>query len=111
MIAAKFVFRQHTENDDFHRLNDRIREVARSHPGYLGREWWRNDEGDLAVIYYWETLEDLTEFARDPVHRKAKARVGEWYEGYRVEISRVLRTYGDAFYDGPAGEGDVPRQA
>ena len=25
--------------------------------------------------------------------------MGEWYEGYRVEISRVLRTYGDGFYD------------
>lgn len=105
MIAAKFVFRQHTEDADFHRLNDEIREIAESSPGYLGREWWRNPEGDQAVIYYWESLEALEAFARDPVHRRAKARVGEWYEGYRVEISRVLRTYGDGTYE-PMGENE-----
>lgn len=98
MFAAKFVFRQYHEDEEFERLNDAILEAAESNPGYRGREKWHNGDGDIAVVYYWDTQEHLRSFARAPVHREAKARCERWYEGYRVEISRVIRTYGDAFY-------------
>lgn len=102
MFAAKFVFCQYREDEEFERLNDAILEAAESNPGYRGREKWRNGDGDRAVVYYWDSLEHLRSFARDPVHREAKSRYDRWYEGYRVEISRIVRTYGDGFY----GEAD-----
>ena len=37
----------------------------------------------------------MQQLMQDPRHRAAKARQGEWLDGYRVEISQVLRTYGD----------------
>lgn len=107
-IAATFVFDQVRRDEDFEELNDRIREVARSTPGYLGRKDWSDGEGHRAVTYYWESLDALREFASDPDHGEAKRRHREWYAGYRVEISRVLRVYGGGELDDAFG---VPRAA
>lgn len=108
-VAATFVFDQVRRDEDFEELNDRIREIARATPGYLGRKDWRDSEGHRAVTYYWETLDALREFAADPVHREAKRRHREWYAGYRVEISRVLRVYGggrlEEDFGAPGGDG------
>ena len=94
MIEARFIFRQAARDEEFERLNDRILEAAEANPGYRGRETWRNDAGDVAVDYRWDSLDDLRSFAGHPVHRQAKARWEEWYDGYRVQIGRILRTYG-----------------
>jgi len=106
-IAATFVFDQVSRDEDFHELNERIREVARSSPGYLGRKDWTDAEGHEAVTYYWESLEALREFAADPDHQTAKRRHREWYAGYRVEIARVLTVYGGGELDDAFG---VPRE-
>lgn len=108
MIAARFVFRQARTDEEFERLNERILEAAESNPGYRGRETWRNDDGDVAVLYWWDSLEDLRSFAREPVHREAKARWDEWYAGYRVEISRLLETYGEGLPGCPDAHGPGP---
>jgi heme-degrading monooxygenase HmoA len=86
-------------DDAFAELNERIRRIARSRPGYLGRKDWTDAEGHRAVTYYWESMEALRSFAADPDHREAKRRHREWYAGYRVEISRVLRVYGGGELD------------
>ena len=107
-IAATFVFDQVRRDDAFEELNERIRRIARSRPGYLGRKDWRDSEGHRAVTYYWESMDALREFAADPDHREAKRRHREWYAGYRVEISRVLRVYGGGDLDDTFG---VPPEA
>lgn len=98
-MAATFVFDQVRRDDDFEELNDRVLEVADGSPGYLGRKDWTDAEGHRAVTYYWESMEALRSFAADPDHREAKRRHREWYAGYRVEISRVLRVYGGGELD------------
>lgn len=107
-VAATFVFDQVHRDEDFEELNDRIREIARSTPGYLGRKDWRDSEGYRAVTYYWESMDALRRFAADPIHREAKRRHREWYAGYRVEIARVLRVYGGGELDDAFG---VPPEA
>lgn len=102
-VAATFLFRQVRRDDAFEELNDRIREIARSAEGYLGRRDWVDSGGLRAVTYYWTSLDALREFAADPEHRAAKRRYREWYSGYRVEVSRVLRVYGDGELDGDVG--------
>lgn len=107
-IAATFIFDQVRRDEEFEELNDRIRRIARSTGGYLGRKDWRDSEGYRAVTYYWESLDALRTFAADPDHREAKRRHREWYAGYRVEISRVLRVYGGGQLDDTFG---VPPEA
>ena len=93
-VSARFLFRGVTRDAEFAELNDRIRDAAEENPGYRGREWWRNEDGDVSVVYWWVSLDALQAFARHPVHREAKERWEEWYDGYRVEVARLLRSYG-----------------
>lgn len=49
----------------------------------------------MSITYYWESLEALEQLIRHPAHQQAKAAQSRWLDGYRVEISQVLRRYGE----------------
>lgn len=96
MLSATFVFRQHTDNPDFRKLDDEIMRRALANPGFKGKEKWLSPDGtQIRVIYYFETKESLAEFSRDEVHREAKSRYAEWYDGFRVEIAEITSSWGD----------------
>jgi heme-degrading monooxygenase HmoA len=99
MYTATFMIRIANYDDDFHRLNQRIIDVAEANPGYLGRESWEQDDRNV-VILYWRSLEDLERFANHPDHLEAKRQYQRWYGGYRVLVAQVLRDYGDGAYPG-----------
>ncbi len=100
MFSATFMVEIASYDEEFHRLNNRIIEIAESHPGYLGRESWIDGQRNV-VILYWKTLDDLREFGMHPDHLRAKARYRSWYSGYKVVIAQVLREYGDGDYPEP----------
>jgi hypothetical protein len=96
MLVATFIFKQHTTNSDFKALDDEIMRRAEANSGFKGKEKWLSPDGSqIRVIYYFEDQQSLTEFSRDEIHREAKARYQEWYQGYRVEISAITGTWGD----------------
>ncbi|KWF16744.1 antibiotic biosynthesis monooxygenase family protein [Burkholderia pseudomultivorans] len=96
MYASTFIFRAGRYDDEFHRLDRQIADLARATPGYLGEETWENVEAGLIQnVYYWESEEALQQLMRDPAHREAKAKQARWLDGYRVVIAKVLREYGD----------------
>lgn len=96
VYSSTFIFATKQFDDAFHRLDQQIAAAAKAIPGYLGEESWENAAtGQVCNVYYWESLEALQQLVQNPQHRLAKARQGEWLNGYRVEISQVLRTYGD----------------
>ena len=96
MYTSTFVFAAKAFDAEFHRLDDAIATAARAIPGYLGETTWENPQsGQIANVYYWESLEALQALVDHPLHREAKARQANWLDGYHVTISQVLRTYGD----------------
>lgn len=96
MLSATFIFTQHTNNQDFKVLDEEIMARAEANPGFKGKEKWVSPDGkQIRVIYYFETNESLAEFSKDDVHREAKSRYAEWYDGYRVEIAEIIGTWGD----------------
>ena len=96
MFSAAFIFKPGTYDDEFHRLNDLIDTAANNTEGYLGAETWHSADGKtLNATYYWETLEALKQFSRDPNHLEAKKQYSRWYDGYHIVISEVIRSYGD----------------
>ena len=96
MYTSTFVFKAEAFDDAFHRLDEAIAAAARSIPGYLGETSWENPQsGQIANVYYWDSLEALRTLVDHPLHREAKARQANWLDGYHVTISQVLRTYGD----------------
>lgn len=102
MYASTFIFRAGEYDEEFHRLDQSIAEMARAIAGYLGEETWENaTEGLIQNVYYWESEEALLQLINHPAHREAKAKQSRWLEGYRVVISKVMREYGD----GKLGDG------
>ncbi|RQR70356.1 MULTISPECIES: antibiotic biosynthesis monooxygenase [unclassified Burkholderia] len=96
MFSSTFIFKAGQYDDEFHTLDQRIAEIARSTPGYLGEETWENTAAGLIQnIYFWESEEALLRLVKHPAHLEAKEKQARWLDGYRVVIAQVLREYGD----------------
>lgn len=96
MFTATFTFAKGAYDDEFHRLDHAIAEVARSIPGYLGEEAWENTTtGLISTIYYWQTLEALQALIEHPKHIEAKHQQARWINGYHIVIGQVLQSWGD----------------
>jgi heme-degrading monooxygenase HmoA len=96
MYSSTFIYTKKQFDDDFHRLDQAIADMAKAIPGYLGEESWENPQtGQVCNVYYWDSLESLQALTRNPEHLQAKAAQSRWLDGYQVVIAQVLRTYGD----------------
>ena len=99
MISAAFIWEPGTYDGEFNELNALIEEVAVTAPGFLGVENWSSDDGKRKnATYYWKNLESLKALSIHPKHIEAKARHAQWYNGYHVVISEVIRSYGDSAF-------------
>ena len=108
MYSSTFIFKAGQYDDEFHRLDQRIAEVARAIPGYLGEETWENAAAGLIQnVYFWESEEALLKLISHPAHVEAKAKQARWLDGYRVVIAKVIREYGDGRLVSPAEERSV----
>ena len=97
MYSATFIFDTKQFDEEFHRLDALIAAAAKETEGYLGEEAWEDPKtGRIANVYYWDSELGLKQLMNNPQHLEAKRRYGEWLSGYRVVISQVMRTYGDA---------------
>ncbi|MEY4494464.1 MAG: hypothetical protein RL570_579 [Actinomycetota bacterium] len=102
MLTATFVFKLNNTDGDFKELDDEIMRRAEANAGFKGKEKWLSPDGSqIRVIYYFDSKESLAEFSRDEVHKQAKARYAEWYDGYRVEIAEINGTWGDGNLPSP----------
>ena len=105
MITATFVFKHNNSNGDFKKLDDEIMSRTEANPGFKGKEKWLSQDGSqIRVIYYFDTQESLANFSRDEVHREAKLRYAEWYDGYRVEIAELTGSWGDGNLQSPINQ-------
>jgi hypothetical protein len=96
VIVATFIFRQHTSNQDFVDLDNQIMERAQANPGFIRKGKWLSPDGTtIRVDYYFTDMESLQVFRGDEIHREAKKRYSEWYDGYDVEIAEVMHRYSD----------------
>jgi heme-degrading monooxygenase HmoA len=82
----------HTEHVELYK---HLVERAQTYPGYLGIEPARNADGTGVAAVYWQDLESIDAWARDPDHRVAKRKGREiWYSHYMIRIGRIEREYG-----------------
>jgi heme-degrading monooxygenase HmoA len=102
MISATFIFKPGVYDDEFHRLDAIIMDVALNTPGYIGAErWWSEARTERSVVYYFESHEALRAFSRDETHLEAKRLAGRWYDAYRVVISEVISSHADGHMEHP----------
>lgn len=96
MYTSTFTFAKGDYDAEFFALDERIAEVARAIPGYLGEEAWENaTTGLISNVYCWNSMEALQQLMGHPAHREAKQAQARWLKGYQVVIAQVVRSYGD----------------
>lgn len=79
--------------DDYAATAERMLELAREQPGFLGAESARNEVG--ITVSYWASLEAIRDWKQHPEHLDAQRRGrGDYYAVYRTRICRVERDYG-----------------
>jgi heme-degrading monooxygenase HmoA len=83
-----------TEGDDgYGAMAERMDELAKQQPGFLGIESAR--EGLGITVGYFRSLEDIAAWKRNIDHAEAQRRGRtDWYAAYRVRIAKVEREYG-----------------
>jgi heme-degrading monooxygenase HmoA len=102
MISATFIFKPGVYDEEFHRLDAIIMDVATTTPGYIGAErWWSENQMERSVVYYFESQQALRAFSRDETHLDAKRQSSRWYDAYRVVISEVISTHADGDMEHP----------
>jgi len=83
-----------TPRDDaaYHRMAERMVELARQQPGFLGVESARGDDGLGLTVSYWTDLDCIAAWKAQAEHVVAQ-RLGKdrWYESYRLRVCRVER--------------------
>jgi heme-degrading monooxygenase HmoA len=100
MFSAAFIFEPGTCDDRFHALDAQIESAARANPGFLGSENWKSSDGRrVNATYYWTDLASLKAFSNDPSHLEAKRHYQQWYKGFQIVISEVVRSYGDGAFE------------
>jgi len=78
-------------------MAERMVELARQQPGFLGVESARSPSGDRTgiTVSYWTDLEAIRAWKANAEHLVAQRQGREsWYAHYRVRIARVEREYG-----------------
>ncbi|MBB3108196.1 heme-degrading monooxygenase HmoA [Paenibacillus phyllosphaerae] len=86
---------QRTDGDNgYSQMGERMEELAREQPGFLGVESVRDASGSGITISYWESLEAIHNWKQHQSHKVAQEEGQQvWYENYKVRICKVEREY------------------
>ena len=80
-------------DDGYAGTAEKMLELARRQPGFLGMESAREAIG--ITVSYWSDLDSIRQWKSNLAHREAQRRGREdWYSDYRVRIAKVERNYG-----------------
>ena len=76
-------------------MAERMDQLARAQPGFVGMHSVRGEDGVGITVCYWQSAEAIAAWKRDVEHAAAQQRGRErWYESYAVTVARVERQYG-----------------
>lgn len=76
-------------------MAERMEQLARAQPGFVGMHSVRGEDGVGITVCYWQSAEAIAAWKRDVEHAAAQQRGRErWYESYAVTVARVERQYG-----------------
>ena len=81
-------------NDEgYNEMADRMEELAKEQPGYLGHESARDGLG--ITVSYWESLDAIKNWKNNIEHIQAQQKGrSDWYSHFKTRICLVERDYG-----------------
>jgi heme-degrading monooxygenase HmoA len=82
--------RRDSADDGYAETAERMEELARQQPGFLGVESARGADGLGITVSYWASLEAVRAWGRHAEHLLAQRRGREeWYASYTLRVCRV----------------------
>jgi heme-degrading monooxygenase HmoA len=74
--------------------SERMLELAREQPGFLGVESARGEDGLGITVSYWASLEAIRAWREHAEHRPAQQKGrAKWYSRYVLRVCRVERAW------------------
>jgi heme-degrading monooxygenase HmoA len=93
--AVVFTTVRTQEQAGYPETNDRMEELVRDIPGYLGMDHAQTPGGLGITVGYFRDAEALTEWRTNAEHRMAQKRGrAEWYQNYSLHVAKVERSSG-----------------
>jgi heme-degrading monooxygenase HmoA len=84
---------------------DRMVELARQQPGFLGIESARGTDGLGITVSYWTSEEAIRAWRENAEHLVVQARGREqWYAQFELRVARVERAYSFSRYGAPPAQ-------
>ncbi|GAA3809068.1 antibiotic biosynthesis monooxygenase family protein [Streptomyces chiangmaiensis] len=85
----------HTEVDSgYGETSERLEELVKDVPGYLGMDHARTPGGLSITVGYFRDLAAIEEWRSDPEHRAAQRNGrAHWYETYTLHVAKVERSH------------------
>lgn len=79
-------------DEGYGEVADRMLELARRQPGFLGVESTRGADGLGITVSYWESLDSIAAWKSNAEHRVAQATGHQkWYAQFETRVARVER--------------------
>ncbi|MFC5403303.1 antibiotic biosynthesis monooxygenase family protein [Cohnella soli] len=92
--AVVFTSQRSDGDNGYGNMADRMEELAREQPGFLGVESARDASGAGITVSYWSSLEAIANWKKHEAHQVAQEKGKQtWYENYKVRICKVEREY------------------
>ena len=82
--------RRDAPGDGYAQTAERMEELARQQPGFLGIESARGSDGLGITVSYWASLDAVRAWGRHAEHLLAQTRGREeWYQSYTIRVCKV----------------------
>lgn len=82
------------ETEDYESATQRMLELVREQPGFLGVESLRDEDGQGMTVSYWASEAAILAWKDHPEHRQIRERGrARWYQRYTTRVTRVERNY------------------
>ncbi|EEK79591.1 DUF4188 domain-containing protein [Bacillus cereus] len=92
--AVIFTSNLSNNTTDYSTVANKMEELAKQQPGFLGVESARDHSGLGITISYWESLEAIENWKQNALHKEAKKRGREqWYENFHLRICLVEKEF------------------
>ncbi|POX47824.1 antibiotic biosynthesis monooxygenase [Streptomyces sp. Ru71] len=93
--AVVFTSVRTEDEDGYPETADRMDELVRKIPGFLGMDHARSAGGLSITVGYFQDAEAIEAWRSDLEHRRAQRRGREqWYERYTLHVAKVERSHG-----------------
>ena len=92
--AVIFTSQQSGDKKGYEETANRMVELAKTMPGFLGLESTRDESGLGITVSYWQDRDSIANWKANTEHTAARKSGNEkWYEHYELRIAKIERTY------------------